>query len=154
MADRFVRTRSSAGIRVEGLEALLRDFNGLPKEVNTDLRARSKEIAETVAADIRGWLGTAQAAPLLSKVRATSDRVPTIAIGGTARAGVSGGATRGQLLGANFGSSQLEQFPRIKKPDYYVFTAIKHRSAFILQRWTEAVTEVLAKVDPAVRHGT
>jgi hypothetical protein len=150
----FVRKRSSAGIHIEGLEALLADLNRCSKETNSELRAKSKQIANVVAADIRGWLGTEQAAPLLTKVRATNDRLPTIMVGGTARAGVSGGATRNQILGANFGSRDHPQFPRPGRPDYYVFQAIKHRSAFIMREWTDAVTEVMAHADPAVRRGT
>jgi hypothetical protein len=153
MPARFTRNRKSAGVRVTGLESLLSTFNSLPKEINTELRKGSKRIADTVASDIRGWLGTAQAEPLLSKVRATNDRVPTIAIGGTARSGLSGGATRGELLGANFGANRAKQFPPKRKPDYYVFAAIKHRGRWVYDEWVKAVQAALASADSGVTRG-
>lgn len=145
-------TRGGA-MKITGLNELLRTLNDCPPEVNKAVRAASKAIADDVASGVRGWLGTAQAAPLLTKVRATNDRVPTISIGGSARSGLSGGATRGELLGANFGASIAHQFPPKRKPDYYVYTAIKHRGRSIYDTWANAVLDVLARVDPAVNRG-
>jgi len=138
-----------AAIKVEGLNALLRDLNKLPPEVNRNIRKASFEIADDVAGGLRGWLGTAQAAPLLSRVRAKNDRVPNIKVGGESRAGVSGGARLGDLMGANFGTNgRYPQFPPKRRPDYYVYTLIKFRSADITRAWVNEVNAALMTVDP------
>jgi hypothetical protein len=138
-----------AAIKVEGLNELLRDLGKLPKETQRNLRKRSFDIAEEVASGVRGWLGTAQAAPLLERVRAKNDRVPNVRVGGEARANVSGGARLGDLMGANFGSGgRYKQFPPTRRPDYYVYTLIQHRSADITRAWVDAVNAALMTVDP------
>lgn len=147
-------TAKRTAIKVEGLGELLRDLNRLPKESQRELRRASFEIADDVARDVRGWLGTPQAAPLLERVRARNDRVPTIKVGGESKAKVSGGATLNNLLGANFGTrGRAPQFPPRKVPDYYVFTVIKHRSHEITRTWVEAVGRALATIDPRANYG-
>lgn len=140
----------NAAIKVEGLKELLHDLNKLPKELQRDVRKGSFDVADRVAGELRGWLGTPQAAPLLEHVRARNDRVPNIYMGGEGKAGVSGGATRGQLLGANFGTSgRYPQFPRKVEPDYYVYALIKTRGDWITRTWLDNVARALATVDPA-----
>src|SRR5262245_13856926 len=126
-------------IKVEGINELLRDLNKMPKEVNAQVRKGSYAIASELAGQLHGWGGTAQAAPLLDRVRARNDRVPNISLGGEARAGVSGGARVGDLMGANFGSHAFPQFPPVKRPDYYVYALIQHRSSDIMRMWAEAL---------------
>lgn len=143
-----------AAIKVDGLNALLRDLNKLPPEVNRNIRKASFEIANDIAGGLRGWLGTPQAAPLLERVRAKNDRVPNIKVGGESRAGVSGGARLGDLMGANFGSHRYPQFPPVRRPDYYVYTLIKHRSQDITRAWVDEVNKALMTVDPGgASHG-
>jgi hypothetical protein len=142
----------NAAIKVDGLTELLRDMNNLPKATQREVRKGSFEVADKVAGGIRGWGGTAQAAPLLDAVRARNDRIPTLSVGGDARAGVSGGASRGELLGANFGTNGGNpQFPGRRKPDYYVYATIKHQSSEIVRTWLDNVARALATVDPANR---
>lgn len=137
-----------AAIKVHGINEVLRDLGKLPKETQRNLRKRSFEIADEIAGGLRGWLGTPQAAPLLEHVRARNDRVPNVRVGGEGRAGVSGGARLGDLMGANFGSGRYPQFPPVRRPDYYVYTLIEHRSADITRAWVDAVNEALMTVDP------
>lgn len=139
-----------AAIKVKGIDELLRDLNKLPKETQRQVRRGSFEIANDIAQGLRGWGGTAQAAPLLDRVRAKNDRVPNLIVGGDTRAGVSGGATVGQLLGANFGTTgRYPQFPPKVSPDHYVYALIEHRSADIVRKWMDAIGRALATVDPA-----
>jgi hypothetical protein len=146
-----VATRGAA-IKVKGINEVLRDLNKLPKETQREIRRGSFKIADDIASGLRGWLGTAQAAPLLSHVRAKNDRVPNLRVGGEARAGVSGGARLGDLMGANFGSNRYPQFPPVRRPDYYVYTLIEHRSADITRAWVDAVNKALMTVDPGGVH--
>ena len=143
-----------AAIKVDGLAALLKDMNVLPKETQRELRHGSWEIADNIARDVRGWLGTPQAAPLLEHVRARNDRVPNIHMGGEGRSGLSGGATLNQILGANFGTTGAHpQFPRRVTPDLYVYRLIKDRSVWITRTWVDNVARALATVDPAANKG-
>ena len=141
-------------MKVSGLDELLRDLNRVPKEAQRELRKASFEIADGIASDVRGWLGTAQAAPLLERVRARNDRIPTITLGGSSKSGLSGGATLNNLLGANFGTrGRYQQFPPRKIPDYYVYQLIKARSRDITEAWVNAVGVALSTVDPSANRG-
>jgi hypothetical protein len=81
---------------IEGLNGLLRDFRGLGKEAQKELRAASKNIAENVM--VPAWKQAALdgAGPwgqtIADSVRAGSDRVPKVMIG-SKRKTLSGGAS-------------------------------------------------------------
>jgi hypothetical protein len=83
-------------IYVEGLNELLRDFSKLGKEAAKELRASSKTIAERHM--VPAWKNAAlnYAGPwgsdIADSVRAGSDRVPKVMIGGNRKV-TSGGAT-------------------------------------------------------------
>ena len=82
--------------RVEGLNGLLRDLRKLPKDASKELRDSSKTIANKHM--VPAWKNAAiqGAGPwgndIANSVRAGSDRVPKIMIGGN-RSVTSGGAT-------------------------------------------------------------
>jgi hypothetical protein len=142
------------GVKVTGFTETMAALKGAPPEVNKQLRASSFAIADEIAGGLRGWGGTAQAAPVLDHVRARNDRVPSMTVGGAGRAGVSGGASINQLLGANFGTSgRWSQFPPKTRPDYYVYRLIEHRKDWITRTWADAVNVALARIDPAVKRG-
>jgi hypothetical protein len=86
--------------RIEGLNELLRDLRKLPKDAAKELRGSSKTIAEkhmvpawkSAAINYAGPWGNA----IAGSVRAGSDRVPKVMIGGSRRV-VSGGASPNML---------------------------------------------------------
>lgn len=86
--------------RIEGLNELLRDFRKLGKEAAKELRKSSKTIAErhmvpawkNAAINGAGAWGT----DIANSVRAGSDRVPKVMIGGSRRV-TSGGASATML---------------------------------------------------------
>lgn len=86
--------------RIEGLNELLRDLRKLPKDAAKELRASSKIIAEKHM--VPAWKNAAitHAGPwgsaIAGSVRAGSDRVPKIMIGGSRKV-VSGGASPNML---------------------------------------------------------
>jgi hypothetical protein len=130
----------------------MRALKGATPEVNRNIRDASFKIADEIAGGLRGWGGTAQAAPVLDRARARHDRIPSMSIGGTGKAGVSGGATVNQLLGANFGTTgRYPQFPAKRRPDYFVYTLIEHRKEWITRTWVDAVTAALGAIDPSVK---
>jgi hypothetical protein len=85
---------------VSGLNELLRDFRQLGKEAQKELRQSSKTIAEQHM--VPAWKNAALnyagpwGAAIADSVRAGSDRVPKVMIGGR-RAVVSGGASPNML---------------------------------------------------------
>lgn len=144
--------RKQTAIKVEGMREIMRDLRYLPKEQGDQLRRASFDIADTVGREAQGSAHTPQANALMRSVKAYRYRVPELGFGGNAKAGVSGGAKFTELLGANFGTNgRYPQFPARVTPDYYVWRTIKARSAWITERWMDAVGRALATVDPAAR---
>ena len=80
---------STVAMSIDGLAPTLRVFNTYGKDANKELRAASKQIAdETVQQAKATGSGVAGPAPLAaSSLRATSDRVPSLAFGGSKRVG-------------------------------------------------------------------
>jgi hypothetical protein len=87
-------------VQIEGLGELLRDFNKLPKDAAKELRTSSKVIANKYM--VPAWKDAAltHAGPwgqdLAESVRAGSDRLPKIMIGGNRKV-ARGGATANML---------------------------------------------------------
>ena len=106
------------GITVEGLRPLFRRLNQLPKTAQREMREQAKAIAEDEAARIRSAAaGSDRQSSAVSRfVVARSDRVPAIVAGGNRKAGVSGGATAGELFfGAEFGGGSDKQWKTLTK---------------------------------------
>jgi hypothetical protein len=81
---------------VPGLNRLLRDLRGLPKEYQAELRDASQDIATRLM--VPAWQAAAmQAGPwgpkIAASVRAKRDRIPAVNIGGNRRGTFSGGAS-------------------------------------------------------------
>jgi hypothetical protein len=149
----MARAKKATAIKLEGMADVLKQMRYLPTEQGDQLRRASTAIAETVVHDAQGQSHTAQAEPVLASMRAHRYRIPEVAFGGAGRAGVSGGARIGELLGANFGTNgRYPQFPARREPDYYVYRAIQARASWITREWMDAVGRALATVDPAARH--
>lgn len=94
------------GIEIDGLKPLLRRISKLPKLAQDEIREAAQAIADDEAKRISsaGRSSDRQSAAVAGFVKARRDRVPYIVAGGSARTGVSGGATAGQLFfGAEFG---------------------------------------------------
>jgi hypothetical protein len=138
------------GIRVEGLNETLRAFRRMPADASKAIRVQSYEIAQHVARDASGGFVTAQARPLIDAIKPQNDRVPTIAFGGNASSGLSGGAKLGDLIGANFGSIRYKQFPPKRRPDYYIYAAIQRDGHYIIETWTKAVDDIARDFEAAV----
>jgi len=87
-------------VGIEGLNGLLRDLGKLPKEAGKELRASSKVIAEKHM--VKAWKEAALngAGPwgfdIANSVRAGSDRLPKVMIGGNKKV-ASGGASATML---------------------------------------------------------
>lgn len=103
------------GLEVEGLKPLLARISRLPKTAQAEIREAAQTIADDevrrIAAAGRGDDEQSQA--VAGFVKSRKDRVPYIQVGGSKKAGVSGGATVGQLFfGAEFGGGSKKRFER------------------------------------------
>ena len=103
------------GITIEGLRPLIRRLNQLPKAAQQEVREAAQAIADDEATRIAaaGRSSDKQSRAAAEFVRARRDRVPSISAGGNRKAGVSGGATAGQLFfGSEFGGGSSKRFTR------------------------------------------
>ena len=101
------------GITIEGLRPLIRRLNQLPKAAQQEVREAAQAIADDEATRITaaGRSSDKQSRAAAEFVRARRDRVPSISAGGNRKAGVSGGATAGQLFfGAEFGGGSNKKW--------------------------------------------
>jgi len=106
-----VTTTTVPVARYQGLDALLRTLNSLPREANQEMRTRSKAIAAKHGQALKSAGSShpdARVRGVAQTVRARSDRVPVIAIGGARRVSVSRGKPLPQagdlLFGAEWGA--------------------------------------------------
>lgn len=149
-------TKNRGAIELQGFKELLRDFERLPEELKKEVRNGADEVATTITNEVQRLGATKQATPLLNAVKVgRRQRIPSMKIGGNARAGVSGGAKLSELLGANFGThGKHPQFPKRANPDHYVYRHIERRSQWITRTWLDNLARALALVDPANRGRT
>lgn len=104
------------GVEIDGLKPLLRRIRTLPKTAQDEIREAARAIADDEAARIAsaGRSSDKQSRAAAGFVRARRDRVPLIVAGGASKAGVSGGATAGQLFfGAEFGGGGTKKWNRL-----------------------------------------
>src|SRR3954468_354233 len=92
-------------MELEGLQPMLRAFGTYGKEANAELRQASRSIVtETVAAAKARAGSIPRQAPLVAQsLRAKSDRVPSLIVGGPKRVGHRKNAAGAFLFGAEFG---------------------------------------------------
>jgi hypothetical protein len=139
-------TRSA--IKVTGYNECLRALRGIPANATREIRTKSYEIARHVADDAGGGFVAPQAAPLIRGLKPKNDRIPTLGFGGSGRSGLSGGASLGDLIGANFGTvGRFKQFPPKRRPDYYIYATIQRDGHWIIETWTAAMNAVSEQFD-------
>lgn len=138
------------GTNVAGLQRKLR---ALPKEASAELRDASVQIAEHVAAEARAnALGVGRSYSLLAPtIKARRDRVPVVAIGGSARIpGRTGDRqTLGDLLwGSEFGGRgrpTTQQFlPHLGTVGYALWPAVRAHSEETQEEYSAALDRALA----------
>ena len=137
------------GIQVEGLRELLRALSRLPKTAQAEIREAAQAIADDEAKRITsaGRSSDSQSAAAAGFVKARRDRVPTLSVGGSRKAGVSGGATVGQLFfGAEFGGQKrptTRQFrPHKGRTGYWLWPVLREDQERMLKRWQAAVEAI------------
>ncbi len=140
------RVKSSAGVRVEGLDEMnwaLRALGG--REFLAELRDAGKEVATEVAGDARS--------KALSLGGVAAHVAPSIsASAGFTSAGVSfGGAAHPAAMGAEFGGQgrpTTQQFkPHRGTQGYFVYPSIRDNGEYIERTYLDAVDTILRRHD-------
>lgn len=135
-------------LRVEGLNELLRSLRRLGPEAAKELRTASKQIAQrrmvpayqTAALNYGGPWGQV----LADSVKAGSDRLPKITIGGNRRR-FSGGATATMVRYPVDSGNAGQSFAPFERTRWLEKGGSYKRDAF--RDWNDAVTGVIAKWD-------
>lgn len=142
-------------VSIEGADEVLRAFDKLPKDADTELRAQAFDIAKVLADRIKagGRRHSRQAARGASTVREVKGRWPAIQASNTGRA-------RGLLFGSVFGmkrksgwyakrryfDSRGEQFgPYIGYPGYWFFKDADELQPYVADQWREVADNVVRK---------
>ena len=131
---------------VEGLNEVLRGFRNLPKEASKELRAASKTIAERHM--VPAWRNAALygAGPwgqvIANSVRAGSDRIPVVRIGGNRKA-LSGGGTPTMVRYPSHSGDGGNSFAPFEQTNW--MDRVRAYQAPALQEWGQAVDRTVAK---------
>ena len=131
---------------VEGLNDVLRALRDLGPEANKELRAASKTIAQNHM--VPAWQNAALygAGPwgeeIAASVRAGSDRVPKVTIGGN-RPRFSGGATPTMVRYPSSSGQARDSFAPFERTDW--LSRVRAYQPAALRLWGEAVDKVVAK---------
>jgi hypothetical protein len=128
--------------RVYTVEGAQRALRKLPKELQTEMRKASQEIAQDIAtraaSAARQQGGVAR--HVAPSIKAKRDRYPVVVLGGTQRLG-------GPALGAEFGGGarpRTRQFqPHRGTRGYFMFPTVRDRSDEALKSWLDALQKSL-----------
>jgi hypothetical protein len=131
---------------VEGLNEVLRGLRKLGPEANKELRVASKSIAQSHM--VPAWQNAALygAGPwgeeIANSVKAGSDRVPKITVGGN-RARFSGGATPTMVRYPSSSGEARDSFAPFERTDW--ISRVRAYQPAALKLWGEAVDKVVKK---------
>ncbi len=149
--------------KVYTLEGARRALAMLPKDLQKEMRAASKDIASDIARSARGAAAIqgGLAYHVGKSIRARHDRFPTVSMGSNTRLPRSGpGWSRkrtgpGQTIndvwgGAEFGSKRHAQFRPWRGnrsgAGYFLYPTVRERGDEAFERWTEALQKSLDKL--------
>lgn len=131
---------------VEGLNELLRAFRALPKEASAELRKSSKSIAERHMAPAWREAALNGAGPwgeqIAASVKAASDRVPAVRIGGNRKV-FSGGASATMVRYPSDSGQKRDSFAPFERTDW--IRDVRAYQGPALQEWAQAVDRIVAK---------
>jgi hypothetical protein len=140
--------RTTQTVHIEGLKEVLRACNKLGKDANKELRKSAKEIAARTADEGKAramGLGGVQRLAAES-VKATSDRVPSITMGGSRGLGHRKTPAGSIFFGAEFGGGMrptTRQFPpHLGQHGYFIWPTIRARKDRDLALYSRALVNV------------
>lgn len=153
----------TVNLSISGLRPTLAAFRELPKDANDELRDRSRELAETLAARItaaaQGDRG--QARLLARTVKATRDRVPVVQAGGTRKLGRHRVPAWALLFAAEFGmnarsgwyaaarydgeAGRSQYKPHTGTRGYWFFPTAREFEPEIASEWRQAADAIIRR---------
>lgn len=142
------KTSLTVNIKIDGVRETLAAISKLPKDAQNALRDAAKDLSEDMAVAVRASAVAegSQAALLAVTVKASRDRVPVVAAGGTKRLGRNRKPAYKMLFGSEFGANRYEQFkPHIGTDGYWFFPTIEEESPAIADRWLKAADDVVER---------
>lgn len=139
-------------VRIEGVRETLGELNRLPKEASAEVKVKARELSTLLASRIQANARSEgrQAASLARTVKARSDRVPTIQIGGSAAVGHKfpkrgKGKAYELLFGSEFGG-RGHGFKAHRGPaGYWAFPVVEQEQAEIAAAWNDAVDAIIRR---------
>ena len=143
----MAKSQLTVGIRIDGVRETLAAFRALPKDASKELRETSLELSRKLAtsAQAAGIAEGHQAALVAKTVRAVRDRVPAVVAGGVRRLGPRKAPAWKLLFGAEFGSTQYRQFPRLHtgRDGIWFFPTIEREAAGTAREWRAAADRII-----------
>lgn len=135
-------------VSIPDVRTILKAFKDLPKEASAELRKASLEISKQLAEVSKSYARTDSAPQshlLEPTIKAISDRVPAVQVGGSTRIGSRRTQAFNLLFGAEFGSDQHPQFgrPWNGKQGYWFFPSVERQEDFIGETWAKAANTVI-----------
>ena len=130
--------------RIPGLNNLLRDLKGLPKEYQDELREASKDIAsrhmvpawQAAAMDAGPW-----GAKIAATIKAKRDRIPAITIG-AGRKAFSGGATVNMVRYPSHAGPVRDSIPQAFQRTGWMSKAKPAYIEGAIREWGKAIEKV------------
>jgi hypothetical protein len=138
-------------INVEGLPKILRSLRGMPREISTDVRKASKRIAQDEVVRIRVTAAShgAQAVRSASKIRARSDRVPTIKAAGSSPMFRKGVQTGQVFYGAEFGSHRGKTTRQFKaytgREGQWFWPTLRRDTPIMIDAWMAVIDRAISR---------
>jgi len=136
------------GVHVDvDVRGALRALRGISKDASKELRRASVEIVDREVPRIHAAaaLHGRQARAAARSVRARSDRVPAIAVGGRKRVTSSRNGYAGSIFfGSDAGSVQYKQFPSPNK-SYWFWDQLGRDSTGMMRAWGKAYDKVVSQ---------
>jgi hypothetical protein len=141
------KSQLTVGVRIDGVRETLAAFRALPKDASKELRETSLELSRKLAlsAQAAGVAEGQQAALVAKTVRAVRDRVPAVVAGGVRRLGSRKAPAWKLLFGAEFGSMQYRQFPRLHtgRAGIWFFPTIEREATATAREWRAAADRII-----------
>jgi len=149
---------ASAGVTVEGLREASRAVSRLDKDTQKAVRTEVQKVADLIARRTAsaGRRVGGRSALVAQSARAGKARTPVVRFGGASPAGVSGGASMGDLVfGMEFGADQSgpngwrfpPRTPRYGRGNegYWIFPTARTMGPEIVELWASALDRAIEK---------
>lgn len=135
---------------VEGLRALLRALNKIPKDLQNEIRDASTEIATELVSGARNAAHTPLTQMVASGLKVKRDRIPVVRTG-VGKVGSGGARMPDVFYGAEFGGRKrptTQQFlPHRGQRGYFLYPTARANGKRYFTLWADAVDKAFKQWD-------